>query len=97
MVQAGLGLRQLQQEEIMVAAGGRATHEATAPGITVRHLEPELICVERRRGREVGHEKHHVADFDRNGAVIGRARLVDTRALAPGVGARAIEFDRAFP
>ncbi len=76
----------------MVAAFGRAAQERAAIGVAVGRHEAELLDVEALRGLHVLDEEHHVTDFDRNGALVDRAALVQARLVVPRVHQRAFDL-----
>ena len=80
VVEAALARGQLQQEQVVVPALGRAAHEGAAAGVAVGRRRSRSGW--RRRPRWPGHvgdEEHHVADLDRRGALVDRRGLVDAR------------------
>ncbi|MNS87012.1 hypothetical protein D3C72_1209380 [compost metagenome] len=96
VVEPALARRNLQQEQVVVAALGRAAHEGAAVRITVGRHEAEALRVERARALHVAHEEHDMADLDRRGAFVDRCGLVHARLGVPGVHGAAVDLDRAL-
>src|SRR4051794_40840822 len=70
VVESALSRRDLQQEQVMVAAARCTAHEGSAVGIAVRGHEAEAVAVERAGRQHVVHEEHDVADFNGYRALI---------------------------
>ncbi|MCY1218748.1 hypothetical protein D9M72_306980 [compost metagenome] len=96
VVEAGARLRQLQHEQVVVAALLRAAHEGATVRVAVGADEAEALGVEALAGVHVLDEEHHVADFDRLGALVDRTGLVDPALELPGVGLAALDLDIAL-
>lgn len=94
VVQAPWAVRQLQQEQVMVAAARLGAQEDGAIDIAIGNLEIQQLAIETLGRRQILNEEHHVANVDRLRLRINRAGLIDAAHVAPLVDRRDRHLDR---
>lgn len=94
VVQAALAVRQLKQEQIVMATARATAQKHRTVDVAVRHLEAKHLAVELFYRRQLLDEEHHVAHVNRLGAIVDRAWRVDTAGIAPLVNRLDIQLHR---
>src|ERR1700691_2949475 len=91
VIQAAAAVGELQQEQVVMTAVRRATHERAAPRIAIRRLEAKQVVIELFLFGYAIREEHDMTDFDGFGAFIHGTRRIDAQILTPHIRGRSLD------
>src|SRR5471030_833015 len=96
VIQAAFAVGQLQQEQVVMTAVRRTTHERATPRIAIRRLEAKQVVIELFLFGHAIREEHDMAHFDGFGAFIHGTWRIDAQILTPHVRGRSLDIERVL-